>query len=289
MSLQAGTNLLAVMSENTESEAPTPYDRILLILAPPRSASTAVARIFWEFAPVRYYCHEPFDRTYYAHEDGRFDTENDVLSRLRSPIDLVAGGIKLNALAPGQGWLALKEMTFQVGSRFPFLAGLVTKPVILLIRDPRLCILSRMRRLEEDGQNPLFPVIESGWDDLQAQVSLCRQQNIPYVLVDTTDLRQFPQVVLRGLFSHFEPLGFGFDVRMLNWKPLPPGAISLGGLDGHQDRWYLRTLRSTGLEPPSERMPAISDFPAAAGFREHVVAAMDIYRNLRADPNLVKP
>lgn len=272
-----------------ELEAKQKYEQIVLILAPPRSASTAMARIFWEFPPVRYYSHEPFDRTYYPHEDGHFDTENAVLSRLRNPIDLVEGGIKLNTLAPGERWLVVKEMTFQVGSRFPFLAGLVTKPVILLIRDPRLCILSRMRRLEEDGQNPLFPVIESGWDDLQAQVTLCRQQNIPYVLIDTTDLRQFPRVVLHGLFSHFETLGFGFDIRMLNWKPLPAGAISLGGLDGHQDRWYVRTLSSTGLEPPVERIPAISDFPTTDGFREHVVAAMDIYRNLRTDPNLVKP
>ncbi len=41
------------------------YDGVYLIISPPRSSSTALARVFIEHQAIGAYCHEPFDRLYH--------------------------------------------------------------------------------------------------------------------------------------------------------------------------------------------------------------------------------
>ena len=45
------------------------YPEIFVIVSPPRSNSTAFARVFWEQPSVRFYAHEPFEVTYYRERD----------------------------------------------------------------------------------------------------------------------------------------------------------------------------------------------------------------------------
>ena len=61
------------------------YPEIVVIISPPRCSSTAFARVFWEHPEVRYYCHEPFEVTYY--DDAPLA---DVAAKLEAPIDLAA-------------------------------------------------------------------------------------------------------------------------------------------------------------------------------------------------------
>ena len=41
------------------------YEHIYVIVSPPRCSSTAFSRVFWEQPSIRYYCHEPFEVTYF--------------------------------------------------------------------------------------------------------------------------------------------------------------------------------------------------------------------------------
>ena len=44
-------------------------------------------------------------------------------------------------------------------------------------------------------------------------------------------------------------------------------------------------LESRGLEPDTDRMPALEEFPADGGFRDHVAACVEQYEALRAGPS----
>ena len=59
------------------------HDDVFVIVSPPRCSSTAVARLLWEQPSVRYYCHEPFEVTYY--EGLGLDA---VFAKLAAPLDL---------------------------------------------------------------------------------------------------------------------------------------------------------------------------------------------------------
>jgi hypothetical protein len=170
------------------------YAEIYVIVAPPRTSSTALSRIFWEQPSVRYYAHEPFEVVYFNQRP-----VGDALAKLRKPLDLRA--IKRN---PGDGvgrTLVIKEMPYQVGDYFSYLVSLTRKPVIFLIRDPRQNIYSRMRKKIEVGDSPLFPLIESGWQLLDSQISSCRQQGIPFVIIDSADYRRAPEPMFKAFFS----------------------------------------------------------------------------------------
>ena len=89
--------------------------------------------------------------------------------------------------------LVVKEMTFQVGDAFPLLAELATRPIVFLIRDPRLTVASRMKVLRRSGRPEVFPLRESGWEDLARQLAHVRREGIPHVVVDSSDLRRAPE------------------------------------------------------------------------------------------------
>ena len=129
---------------------------VLVVVSPPRCSSTAVARLLWEHPEVRFYCHEPFEVTYY---DGL--GLDAVADKLSEPLDLAA--LTSTRPAPGGDALVIKEMPYQVGERFELLAELATRPIVFLVRDPRLAIASRMRKKREVGDSADFPKVETGW------------------------------------------------------------------------------------------------------------------------------
>ena len=144
------------------------HERIYVIVSPPRCSSTAFARVFWEQPSVRYYYHEPFETTYYQGEG-----LPEVIAKLDAPLDLTT--IKHFAADTSAHALVIKEMPYQVGDNFPLLAALATKPLIFLMRDPRLQIASRREKKLEVGDSPLYPFVESGWDLLEKQIDFCRR------------------------------------------------------------------------------------------------------------------
>ncbi len=268
------------------SGAPLPVERlrrrhgeIYLIVAPPRTASTALARVLWQHPAVGWYSHEPFDLVF--HRSAGPESAAAALERPASvrPPGSGAGG-------PGRGGergeaLVVKEMTFQVGGHFGALAALTSRPVVFLLRDPRLAIASRMRQLERQGLEPLFPPVESGWAALRAQVDECRDRGLPYALLDSGDLRNRPLEVLPPLF---ERLGLVFSPDFIEWEPAGRlGIGELGGLEGEQSAWYERVLSSRGLEPARSAPPELDSFPEERGFREHVRECLALYRALGAD------
>ena len=251
------------------------YDEIVLVLAPPRSASTALARVFWGHDAISFYAHEPFDRSF--HEGAPLGT---AATAMLEPLDLrgVLG-------APTRGFgLLVKEMTFQAGNAAVALIELATRPVVFLLRDPRLAVWSRMRMLGGGSRPVSFPPAETGWVALQEQVRHCRLNRIDYALLDASDMRLAPHAVLGALFDR---LGFEYSPALLSWQPVD--VAELGGLGDAQRHWYRRILESSTLEPPTEPIPPLNSFPAEHGLGKHVEWALDAYSELRRDPSFVTP
>jgi hypothetical protein len=240
------------------------YDGVHLIISPPRTSSTALARVFLEHRSVGAYCHEPFDR-HYHHREGL----ESVFHSLSDP------------LRKGSGRrLVIKEMTFQLGKHLRELRWITGYPIVFLIRDPRLSIASRMAKRVEGGQDAEFKAIESGWDDLSEQVSFCDMAEVPYIILDSTDLRNDPQSTLSRLLPRFE---LEFRPEMLNWTPL--NVERFGRLSGTQDHWYRRVLESKALEPAVEKVPDLESFSDA--MRDQVERALELYLALRRNPHFL--
>lgn len=253
------------------------HERIFVISSPPRCCSTAFARVFWEHAAIDYYCHEPFESLYYSGAN-----LNDVRKNLLHPVGLRTAAETRVGVA--SGWLVVKEMPYQVGKYFDLLASLTMSPVVFLTRDPRLNIDSRIRKKNEAGQDPNFPLIETGWQLLAKQIHYCQEQNIPYMVVDASDLRSDPEEVIAEVF---ERLQLRFSPEVLTWQSRTD--IELDNLGGQHKHLYERVLSSTGIQPESEPIPPVSSFPEANGVRDHVRQCRDIYKSLCADPNRVRP
>ena len=247
------------------------HGEVYVLVGPPRTASTAVSRILWNHGKVGFYSHEPFEATWYQGAPPERAAE---LLEAPDPVD------ELVPAREGRGAgraLVVKEMTFQVGEAFPLLASLATRPIVFLIRDPRLTIASRMKVLRRSGRPEVFPLRESGWEDLARQLAYVRREAIPHVVLDSSDLRARPEAVVPGLL---ERLGLTFSPELLTWESST--ATGLSSVSGSEDPFYQRVLDSTGIEAPAEQVPDLAHFPAEAGFRDHVAACVALYEDLCA-------
>jgi hypothetical protein len=247
------------------------YNEIYVIVAPPRTSSTAFARVFWEQPSIGYYSHEPFEETYYMGL-----ALNHVLKNLLNPLDLqhiknAQGDLRSKGLV-------IKEMPYQVWHNFPQLASLATSPIVFLIRDPRLSIFSRMMKKKEVGDNVIFPLCETGWELLHAQIMYCKERHLPHLIVEVTDFRTHPEIIFKQLF---EKLQLPFSKRMLSWQS--HANLDIDNLGGAHSHLYKRVLTSTGIEPATETIPPLEAFPTTNGFREHVLRCLEIYETLRHD------
>jgi hypothetical protein len=244
------------------------HDPVAVILSPPRCGSTVLARSLWQHRAFRWYLHEPCDRAYHLGQPPELVTE--------MIIDRVGLFVPFSPCLKATG-IIIKEMTFQAGDAiYDFQAA--TVPVVFLIRDPRLSVLSRMRRRQLDGNTPSFPAKEAGWRDMLAAIALFRQTGTPYVIIDISDIRRSPDTALRALCSR---LGLPWDPAMLGWKSLPD--LRLGNIDGHQDTWYSRVLSSTAWEQSNERMPSPDVF-REQGMSEVITECLTGYRQVKMDP-----
>jgi hypothetical protein len=245
------------------------HGEVLVIVAPPRTASTALARVLWNHPAVGFYSHEPFEPTYYR--DAPVERAVELLES-PTPVGELGG-------RGGAGTtLVVKEMTFQVGDAFPLLAELATRPIVFLIRDPRLAIASRMRVLRRSGRPEVFPLRESGWDDLERQLAHVRDAGIEHLVVDSTQLRAVPGRLAPGIL---ERLGLSYAPELLTWEA--SRASGLSAVSGPADPFYERVLESSGLQAPQEDVPPLDRFPEDDGFCAHVAACVARYEALRAE------
>jgi hypothetical protein len=175
-------------------------------------------------------------------------------------------------------------MPYQVGTHFESLVKLATAPIIFLIRDPRLNISSRMKKKAEVGDSPLFPLIETGWRLLEAQIAFCQAAGISHFIVDSRDFRNQSACVLKELFIR---LDLSFSEDFLFWKSQP--TIDIDNLDGKHAHLYKKVLHSDGLLPDEEPIPSLEYFPEDGGFRRHVIDCLNIYKQLRESVQLVSP
>jgi len=252
------------------------YDEIFVIVSPPRCSSTAFARVFWEQPSIRYYAHEPFEGTYFMGQDLNF-----VIDNLRYPLDL--RDIKSYSFAGLGRSLVIKEMPYQVGENIPHLLSLSKKPVIFLTRDPRQNIASRMAKKEEVGNDPLFPHVETGWQLLVDQIKYCKENSIPYMLVDAKDFRNQPVVIFKQIFKR---LGLPFRDDMLSWNSHPD--VDIDNLEGDHHHLYQEVLSSTGMLPDTDAIPALNSFPIGNGYRDHVKQCLQIYQRLQVSPARIR-
>lgn len=248
------------------------HGEVYVLVGPPRTASTAVSRILWNHPAVGWYAHEPFEPTWY---------EGAGVERAAELLDAPSPVAQLGGRGAGCA-LVVKEMTFQVGDAFPLLASLATRPLVFLIRDPRLTIASRMQVLRRAGRPEVFPLRESGWEDLARQLAYVRETGIPHAIVDSSDLRSSPETVAPALL---ERLGLPFAPDLLTWRS--SSATGLSAVSGADDPFYQRVLDSQGIEPPAESVPQIADFPEP--LRAHVAACLAQYEELRASGSAFRP
>jgi len=252
------------------------HERVVVIVSPPRCGSTPLSRVFWEHPSFRYYCHEPFECAYFDEEGF-----NSACEKLQSPTDLAE--LKMQETPHTTSGLVIKEMPYQVGDNFPHLIAMSSGPIVFLLRNPMLSVHSRYRKKLEAGQKPVFPVAEMGFELVSNQIAYCRDQGIPFLIVDSEDIRNKPNQVLSQVF---ERLDLSWSSSFTKWKALPH--IDLDNLDGRHTHLYTRVLQSTGIQPNNAPPRTLEDFPVDNGFRDHVAYSMNIYETLRADPARIK-
>lgn len=247
------------------------HETIVVAVSPPRASSTAFARGLWANPGIAHYAHEPNEATYFAKPNGI-----SCADALRSPMALEA----LTGTKTGNG-LLIKEITFQAGQDFAELAALATGPVIFLVRDPRLTVSSRRNVRRAQGESLDFPLDQTGWTALAEQVRYCATHDVDYHIVDAHDLRSAPSTVLAAVCDR---LGLDFEDAQLSWSPRPQ--LTLSNHRSGPDHFFTRVLASRGIEPPTEAVPPLTDFPAGE-LRDHVAWALDVHQELLSDPRRI--
>lgn len=248
------------------------FDPVVVVLSPPRCGSTALARSLWQHKAFRWYLHEPYDCVYHR---------GSGVTAVAEALEAVLDGAPNSPQHPQATGIVVKEMTFQVGDSVRELLDAATCPAIILVRDPRLAVLSRIQRRAADGDSPCFPAREAGWRDLAATLSMLRGSGSEYIVVDFHDIRRRPAEVLRELCRR---LGLDWDARMLSWQSTPE--LRLGNLEGWQARWYERVLSSTGFQSPDEEIPGPEQFKKT-GMLDVVRECVIEYRRARSDPKFL--
>jgi len=252
-----------------------------LLVAPPRSCSTALGQALRQHSRLDHYVHEPC---------GRFSYQ-------KTPVSSILDA--LGSLTPDS---LIKEMSFQFREPEVMQCFLeqAREPVLFLVREPLLTLESRVRmvlgdlaraestpdaerrRIQEavestdySGVDDLldddaFPMARTGWHDLGEQLDYCRQAGVPFTVVDGEAFRAEPEPTLRAICQRW---GLAFEPAMLRWGR--PVGTPEGALARHR-AWYGRVAESTGVLPPEEVPFTAEQLPPR--FREHLAFAETIYR-----------
>ncbi|TDB87234.1 hypothetical protein E1264_15365 [Actinomadura sp. KC216] len=271
-----------------ETDLTEAYLNRVVLISPPRTGSTAVARLLWQHELITHHCHEPFEASYWGGKGAE-----SVDGCLGNPMRVATGDrVRLADVPRGSG-LLIKEMSFQLAAGpFDELAGVATAPLIFVMSDPRLSTTSRLRIVRELSGAPTFPPFESGWPSLAEQVARCRERGVPYVLIDSDDLRDDPAGMTAALVA---AIGLPPQAGLETWSARPGlqlvspevGAL-MSDVRRADDPFYRKVLGSTGIQPRArvdwDREEALI---SAAGLAGEVETWLGIYGELRADPGRV--
>lgn len=267
-------------------------DRVV-ILSPPRSGSTPVARMLWQSPAFSqgYHCHEPFEARYWGGQG-----DDTVLRSVLCPMHVVSGERVDAGTLAGRPSLVLKEMCFQLDTpAFDWLTVVATRPIVFVMRDPRLSIVSRLRIVKELDGSTTFPPEHSGWDALAGQVARCRERQTPYVIVDSQRLRRAPDQQAQALLERLGLQPMTSITGITHWQQRtglqlcsPEVGALMSEVRTGSDPFYRRVLTSTGIQPPD----AIDDEGLdqqihEAGLTARSAQWQDAYRLLQQDPNML--
>ena len=267
-----------------------------LLLAPPRTASTALAISLSSHSQVGpVYIHEPCDL--FAHKGAPIHTIRDSILEGKENRDNLVTGV------------LIKEMTFQIGTGevFRLFARHVFDTVVVLIRDPVLAIESRIRKVCEDLvaakhcnesivgsaiasrdyrelggllDESIFPTSFTGWESLDKQIEYFDQAQRSYCVVESSEFRTHPHLILAEICAAW---GLGFEKIMLKWD-ISQRIPRTGNLS-EQSHWYTRALSSRTVLPPTEESVHPEKLPRR--FREHAHEAQSVYSRLLRSPNRI--
>lgn len=162
------------------------------------------------------------------------------------------------AEVPRGSGLLVKEMSFQLdAAQFDALAVIATLPLVFVMSDPQLSTTSRLGIVRELSGSTTFRPFESGWQSLCEQLARCRRQGIPYVLVDSDDLRADPAGMTPALVA---AIGLPPKPGLETWSPRPGLQLcspEVGALmsDARRadDPFYRKVLGSPGIQAPPGR------------------------------------
>lgn len=232
----------------------------LLILAPPRTGSTALARCFWQHPDFGWYVHEPFDLVFHHGAPERHARET--LAAPQRVSDSATGGV------------VIKEMTFQVTvpAQLDVLLEHANLPVLIPLRDPRLAIWSRMKQLADSQQRREFSRAQAGWRPLLDAIRHLQGRGFPHVSIDMHEVREDPE---RGLARVCRQLGI-MEHAMGQWASTSVDAV--GQLGDEQAAWYRQVLTTDQLLPETAGPPDINAFPPS--MRSIVEEAVAIYEGV---------
>jgi len=129
----------------------------------------------------------------------------------------------------------------------------------------------------------VFPHVETGWQLISDQIKYCKENTVPYMIVDAKDFRNQPEVIFKQIF---ERLGLPFRDDMLSWNSRPD--VDIDNLEGDHHHLYQEVLSSTGMLPDKDAIPAINSFPTEQGYRDHVKHCLQIYQRLQVSPARIR-
>jgi hypothetical protein len=264
-----------------------------IISSPPRCASTTVARCLYNNSAIDSYIHEPCIE-YYHNNKGIISIIENLKNREPKPLSTL-----------------IKDISFQIGTedfRKVFFEH-ASSPIIFLLRNPKLSIESKIRRIFSDliNNNSLsdkeinllnnalkshdykhtdrfitdtyLSPEQTGWSVLYKQVVYCLENDIKFVLFETDNMRATPKKALIKLCTS---LNINFEDNMINWKnePFPDHGIL------PEQKWFARISSSTTIQPPTEKAIPLNNFPEK--LLKHVESDISIYQKLINHPNNLK-
>ncbi len=261
-----------------------------VICSPPRSASTVVARCLHNHSSVFSYIHEPCGE-YYHEKGGIVSIIENMKKRKPEPLSTL-----------------IKDISFQIGIEDVGKAFFehATLPLIFLLRNPKLTVESKIRRicwdmingnsLPDNEVSLLEDALEhhdyrhinaffnykyltpeqTGWGHLYKQVLYCLENKIEFILFETDKMRAAPKEALTNLC---ESLGMKYEDTVINWKnePFPDHGIL------PEQKWFSRISSSVTIQPPTEKAISLDNFPER--LIRHIEKDIGLYKELADYPN----
>jgi hypothetical protein len=197
----------------------------------PRNISTALMYSFAQRADTRV-ADEPLYGHYLTVSGAEHPGRDECLAVLETDGERA---VRETVLGPcDRPVLFLKQMAHHLvgGLDWAFLRRTVN---VILTRDPEQMLPSLAVQVPEPG------MADAGYDKLTAIVDFCEAAGQDVPVLDSRDLQNQPEALLRGLC---ERIGLAWDPAMLAW---PAGPKPYDG--PWAPYWYHNVHRSTGLAP----------------------------------------